>query len=187
MRRALAGLLAAAAVALAAAGCGEDPRQSKGGEACDEVPASRGLPELPSGLEYEAASFQQEDDLRESLPSYAQNVLVRRIVGGERKPVLAMVVPDTTPGGTGNLLVRQARREGRSVVPRFADVDDPNGDVPLVEYDPGLEPRLALVVQVDCHALVLVGRDEDALVDLAVQVQDPRAPGTDSPEPDTTD
>lgn len=172
MRRAVAVLALAAGLALS--GCEDGLRESRDGVACEDVPASRGLPELPSGLEYEAASFEQEDDLRGSLPDYSQNVLIRRVTGGEGRAILAMVVPDATPGGTGNLLVRQARAEGRAVSPRFADVEDPKGDVPLVEYDPGPEPRYALVVQVDCHSLVLVGRDEDELVDLAVQVQDPR-------------
>ena len=185
MRRAAAGLLAAALVALA--GCGEELRRSKGGEPCDEVPASRGLGELRAGLEYEGASFKEEDDMRGSLPSYAQNVVIRRIVGEGRRPTLAMVVPDTKPSGTGNLLVRQARTEGREVRASFADVEDPKGDVPLVVYEPGTEPRYALVVQVDCHSLVLVGRNEDELVELGMLLQEPRAEDEDVDTTDTTE
>jgi hypothetical protein len=163
---------AIAALALTLAGCGELPRESRTGAPCEDVPAREGFIEMFGGFKYAELSFEAEEDVRGRLPDDAQGgVLVRRIVGGGEGPKVAMVVPNQRRSAVGNLLVREARREGEQVDPREIDVSAPDDLAPLVVYDPGPEERYALVVQVDCHAVVLFGRDEREITAMGAAFQ----------------
>lgn len=157
MRRTAAGLLLA--LALAAGGCGELPRESSDGVPCEDVPAREGFATLPASSRYADLSFEAEEEVRGRLPDDAQGgVLARRIVGGDAKPLVVMVVPNRRRDAVANLLVREGRLEGEVIQPKVLEVGAPGNDVPLVTYDPGPEERYALVVQADCHVVVLFGR-----------------------------
>lgn len=159
-----AGFFVLALLAVALVGCGEGPRESRSGVPCEDVPAREGFATLPPGFRYTDLSFEVEEDVRGRLPDDAQGgVLARRVVGNDEGPKIVMVVPNQRRSAVGNLLVREARREGKEVEPYVLEVGREGNDVPLVTYDPGPEERNALVVQADCNVVVIFGRDQDEL------------------------